>query len=426
MAQGLGSADGYAQMQAMLNRPTAAETTAKGFVDATADIPQNTFAGGLVKGLAQGNAMVVGNREGKKRDRMTEYLMAQQQYEMDRARQADEMTQQLATLKAGYEAKELIQSNIDLSLDAYQSTGDLSMLNETLTNEAATPFRKLFENQVTEQGGVYQGVTATPEGDLMPFGVRPDGTRVYGQAIPVQQGYSQGYLTAKQAKDLDMKKARADLAATEALANQRNATAASKGGVTMQTVTDVDGNEVQVPVQTSAAPAKPMPATAVKMQNEAMEDLSIANNTQADLDKLIGQIDKGDLNLGPLQNPINRGLNWTGNSTTYSRNLSSFEASLEKLRNDSLRLNKGVQTDGDAQRAWNELLSNINDKDVVRQRLQEIKGINQRASDLKRVQIETMRNNFGQAPMDFGQLDGKAAIGQGADLQNLKSKYGLE
>lgn len=219
---GLRGARGYAAALDAIARPTAAETTAQGLVDATSNIPQNTFAGGLVQGLAQGGNVATKAIQGKKRDRMTEYLLAQQEYESQRARQADEMAQQLATLKAGYESKQLVQDNIDLSLDAYQSTGDLSMLNETLSNQAAAPFRKLFEGQITDQGGVYQGITATPEGDLMPYGLRADGSRVYGQGIPVEQGYSQGYLTAKQAKDLDLLKAQAEVDATQALANQRN------------------------------------------------------------------------------------------------------------------------------------------------------------------------------------------------------------
>jgi hypothetical protein len=99
------------------------------------------------------------------------------------------------------------------------------MLNESLNMEQAGPFRKLLERQVTEQGGVFQGITATPEGDLMPVGTKPDGTRVYGSAIPVEQGYSQQYLAAKQAKELETRKAMADVEATEALRDQRLAAA---------------------------------------------------------------------------------------------------------------------------------------------------------------------------------------------------------
>ncbi|MNY53581.1 hypothetical protein D3C86_1893470 [compost metagenome] len=89
-------------------------------------------------------------------------------------------------------------------------------------------------------------------------------------------------------------------------------------------------------------------------------------------------------------------------------------STLEKLRNDSLRLNKGVQTEGDAQRAWNELLANINDPKLVEQRLGEILAINQRAGELRGLSNDSMRANFGHDPMDYSQyLNLPAAVGQG-------------
>ncbi|MCY1231709.1 hypothetical protein D9M72_441690 [compost metagenome] len=59
-----------------------------------------------------------------------------------------------------------------------------------------------------------------------------------------------------------------------------------------------------------------------------------------------------------------------------------------------------MQTDGDAQRAWNELFQNINDTEVVKQRLSEIKRINERAVDLRKLDIDNVRINYGHDPMD--------------------------
>lgn len=145
---------------------------------------------------------------------------------------------------------------------------------------------------------------------------------------------------------------------------------------------------------------KPMPATALKMQQTSLDAINIASNTQADLGAIEKQIADGKLDFGPVSNLWNKGRNAAGMSSEESRNLSTFKSSLEKMRNDSLRLNAGVQTDGDAQRAWNELFENINDKGVVTQRLAEIKKLNSRAVVQHKLNVDGIRANFGRAPMD--------------------------
>lgn len=151
--------------------------------------------------------------------------------------------------------------------------------------------------------------------------------------------------------------------------------------------------------QQKTAP-KALPASALKMQQESLDAIGTASSINADLDAIDTQINTGKLKFGPVSNLANAGLNATGFSTEESRNFASFKANLEKLRNDSLRLNKGVQTDGDAQRAWNELFQNINDTKVVQQRLGEIKRLNERAVELRKLDIDAVRTNYGQDPLD--------------------------
>lgn len=178
------------------------------------------------------------------------------------------------------------------------------------------------------------------------------------------------------------------------------------------------------PADKPPASAKPMPATALKMQNEALDVIGIASSVQADLGAIEKQISDGKLSFGPVSNITNNLRNLAGNSSEESRNFSTFKSSLEKLRNDSLRLNKGVQTDGDAQRAWNELFQNINDTKLVSQRLAEIKQINARAVDLQKRSVEDIRNNFGQEPYDFTvQTNVPAAVAQSGKAKT--GAYGL-
>lgn len=155
------------------------------------------------------------------------------------------------------------------------------------------------------------------------------------------------------------------------------------------------------PLPSKAKEEKPLPVQAVRLQDENLDAISSVSSINADLGAFVKQIDSGALNLGVLSNALSGVKNFAGMSDEQSRNLQSFKATLEKMRNTSLLLNKGVQTDGDAQRAWNELLTNINDPRVVRQRLVEIQSLNEHATKLRMARNNTLRRNFGAADMDY-------------------------
>lgn len=159
----------------------------------------------------------------------------------------------------------------------------------------------------------------------------------------------------------------------------------------------------------AAAGARPMPVAALKIIKEETDAANTATAINTSLDKHLGRIKSGKLDFGPIANQIYAGRNASGMSTEESRNFAEFKSDLEKLRNDSLRLNNGVQTDGDAQRAWNELVANINDTDYVKQRLQTIKGLNERARNLRQLNAEMIKENYGR-----GESSEQAAPAQSA------------
>lgn len=146
-------------------------------------------------------------------------------------------------------------------------------------------------------------------------------------------------------------------------------------------------------------------ATAMNLQNDHLDALRTSSGVNANLTKFATQLEKGELNLGPVTNILAGGRNLIGWSDANSRNFASFRANLEKLRNDSLRLNKGVQTEGDAQRAWKELLDNINDEGVVRQRLKEIMVLNDRAVAFHRDSVAQIREDAGMTPIDTNKYE---------------------
>ena len=158
-----------------------------------------------------------------------------------------------------------------------------------------------------------------------------------------------------------------------------------------------------------------LPASVLKVQNDELDAVGIAASIQSDLGAVLNQVESGALRVGPIRNAANQARNFAGLSTEESRNYNTFKTTLEKLRNDSLRLNKGVQTEGDSQRAWNELMGSINDPGVVKQRLREIMDINERAVNLRKMKVDTMRQNFGVGPLDMSGFENQpAAVGGGA------------
>jgi hypothetical protein len=173
-------------------------------------------------------------------------------------------------------------------------------------------------------------------------------------------------------------------------------------------------------------PSKPLPVQAVKLQDEALNIIGTANGINSDLDQVSKQLESSKLKLGPVENLKSQARNAAGFSSPESRNFASFRATLEKQRNDSLRLNKGVQTEGDAQRAWNELFNNLNDKDVVQQRLGEIQKINKRGSDLQKLQVDQIRANYGAQPLDYSQFENRPAALGTAGNGSFQSSKGVK
>ncbi|MCT7340524.1 hypothetical protein N5K55_05790 [Pseudomonas aeruginosa] len=145
------------------------------------------------------------------------------------------------------------------------------------------------------------------------------------------------------------------------------------------------------------AGGKPLPSFVQKSEDKDLEALAGSAGINEQLGRIVGQIDSGALELGPLSNRLSEARNYLGSSTDQSRNYASLNSTLETLRNASLRLNAGVQTDGDAKRAWNELITNINDPALVKQRIQEITALNDLAVELKTNMINLRRRNA-QAP----------------------------
>ena len=215
-----------------------------------------------------------------------------------------------------------------------------------------------------------------------------------------------------------------------------------KAGLAPQARSDAKPNLVAMPdpnsptgfsfgTPTPGAPATPprhtprLPPGIQKSEDEDLEAINIASGIDKDLGSIAAQLDAGGIELGPVDNMVSGARNWAGVSTEQSRNFASMKATLEKLRNDSLRLNKGVQTEGDAVRAWNELLANLNDAPLVKQRIEEIQNINRRGMDLRQALIENRRRSYASQGPDTQNFEAATpAVGAGKP-QNKYVRTGM-
>ncbi|NAS98248.1 hypothetical protein [Pseudomonas syringae] len=163
-----------------------------------------------------------------------------------------------------------------------------------------------------------------------------------------------------------------------------------------------------------------LPAALQKLEDADVEAVGVTKTMSGALDKISSQISDGTLQLGVVDNISSTVRNAVGGSDEVSANYSSMLSTMEKLRNESLRLNKGTQTEGDADRAWNELFTNIRDPKIVQQRIKEINGYNNQAAALRGATINNRRANQGLDPLDVdGLLNGalQAASPSGAQAQ---------
>tara|TARA_R110000823_G_scaffold10557_7_gene36789 strand:+ start:347 stop:1513 length:1167 start_codon:yes stop_codon:yes gene_type:complete len=170
-----------------------------------------------------------------------------------------------------------------------------------------------------------------------------------------------------------------------------------------------------------------LPVSMQKAEDADLEAVDLANNISADLAAQRGALESGKFNVGPLDKLGYTIASATGTGGEQTQAYNSYRATLEKMRNDSLRLNKGVQTEGDAVRAWNELFTALgsNDKATVANRLQEIEKMNNRAVAEAKRRIDVRRQRNGTDDFDwqsYPAMGSPLAGGQSSD-DDLINKY---
>jgi len=388
---------------------------------------QQSLGGSFAKGFLSGTAAGKMSKAAQARQSQNDKLQTLIDYYQKQIENANQIENQARIIQgSNQELMGVMPQVATAAQEAYQ-TGVPTKLTQIVKSFPMTNQR--FNNmEHAPDGASFSTFTRIGDGENMAFHAvydMPDGSKFMSPVGITQTALNANVLApmqneiAKRQFALNWLKQSSELTQSEidknrAASNNYN----SKAGY--QTVVDADGNEAQVPAYSQ--PSKPLPVGAIKEQDAKLTDIAIAQNNQADLQHFSNLLDSGELNLSLLGNLFNTGRNSVGLSTDESRNLQSFKSTLEKMRNDSLRLNKGVQTEGDSVRAWNELINNISDEDVVKQRLTEIQDLNERAVEQKRQQIDTLRKNYNAGPMDYGFLERpKQALGKSSVQNTLQT-----
>ena len=121
------------------------------------------------------------------------------------------------------------------------------------------------------------------------------------------------------------------------------------------------------------------------------------------MNKFFNFIQDGELEFGLFDNIDDAWKGWWGNQGREEELSSEFKIFIQKLANDSLKLAKGVQTEGDAERVGKELLSayDQNNSRLIKNRLLKMQEINQRTINIRKALLKNRRISQGAKPFDF-------------------------
>lgn len=148
-------------------------------------------------------------------------------------------------------------------------------------------------------------------------------------------------------------------------------------------------------------PKAKLSESALKNVGESMEKYDYLNQSATNAADILDDLNSGRLDLGALKNGANTLKNMTGMSDEKSRALAKYNQYIQSLVNDNLRLNKGVQTEGDAYRELKSIAANgtMWDNDTAKEALKRVIAKSQEAV-LKRgtAYLDTHKKAYGEEP----------------------------
>jgi len=163
--------------------------------------------------------------------------------------------------------------------------------------------------------------------------------------------------------------------------------------------------------------------TLQKMEGDDIEGIVSLQNINKDADYYVNLIEDGELEFGVMDTAGDFFKGVFGQQGDEEINSSNFNTFIQKLANDSLKLAKGVQTEGDAQRVKKELLDayDSNNSKVIQDKLRQITKFNERSIELRKKQISIRRDGQNVKPFNFSIL-GSLSANQKNSTPDIKFK----
>lgn len=164
-------------------------------------------------------------------------------------------------------------------------------------------------------------------------------------------------------------------------------------GTSMRSVGE-DGQPIKV--QTKASGTPKLSDKALSMVGDMNVQLSTSNQNKSKIDGLIKDIEGGKLNLSAASQGGAWLMNRAGLSDENTRGIENFQTALNQAVNDLLLMAKGVQTEGDAQRAAQVIAANPpRDNKAALQTLERLATIQQNTIDVLNNNINNVYDNYG-------------------------------
>jgi len=165
--------------------------------------------------------------------------------------------------------------------------------------------------------------------------------------------------------------------------------------------------------------------TLQKAETQDLEDIQLGQSLTVDAGEFIKMIDNKKLTFGVLNSAGDWMENLVG-GTEESRNSNQFNTFLQRLRNAQLRLNKGVQTEGDAIRAMQEMVAvgDTNNSATIRAGLVNLQNRSRVLIDFKKRLINQRRKAQNVKAFDFSTIRTPAPTVQSVGEQSQSAGGG--
>lgn len=155
----------------------------------------------------------------------------------------------------------------------------------------------------------------------------------------------------------------------------------------------------------AAAEGKPLAKiseSSLKNVAKTIDDYDFINSTAGQAADILDDIKSGKLDLGFLNNPANAGRNMAGLSNDQSRAYTRYTRFVQDLVNSNLRLNNGVQTEGDAWRELKSIAANGTSYDnaTAAEALERVIDKANGAASRGRAHLESRKKTFGEEPFE--------------------------